>query len=91
MQWPIAYMCEDNKVVTAKSNTAAVACLKVGVPYHDYREFNFVDDLKYDFNNFSAPDYSNPETKISAGHSYTMTSVEDNYDGVPRNVAEWAR
>ena len=49
MQWPIAYMCEDNKVVTAKSNTAAVACLKVGVPYHDYREFNIVDDLKYDF------------------------------------------
>ena len=91
MQWPIAYMCEDNKVVTAKSNTAAVACLKVGVPYHDYREFNFVDDVKYDFNNFSAPDYSNPETKISAGHSYIMTSLEDNYDGVPRNVAEWAR
>lgn len=92
MQWPIAYMCEENKVVTAKSNNAAIACIEKGrQPYHDYREFSFIDELKYDFSNFSAPDYSDPEAKISAGDSYIMTSIEDNYDGMTRNVAVWTR
>lgn len=95
MQWPVAYMCEDNKVVTAKSNAATIKCLRdVMHPYHDYREFNFIDeyiDLKYDFNDFSAPDYTTTEFNLTTGHSHDMTRLEDNYDGATRNVAEWAR
>lgn len=61
MQWPIAYMCEENKVVTAKSNKAAIEWLSKIPKSHDCREFNYIDELKYDFNDFSVPDYTTPD------------------------------
>lgn len=92
MQWPIAYMCEENKVVTAKSNRAAIEWLSEISKSHDYREFNFIDEYaKYNFNDFSAPDYTIPDNIMTANDSCYMTRLEDSYDGTARNVAEWAR
>lgn len=58
MAWPVAYMREENKVVTAKSNTEAVMWLRnTSNTCHNYTEFMYADNVKYNFNDYSAPDF----------------------------------
>lgn len=88
MAWPVAYMREENKVVTTKSNTEAVMWLRnTSNTCHNYTEFMYADNVKYDFNDYSAPDFSNSDFKIPGPPTMTMT--EDNRGATARTAAYW--
>ncbi len=88
MAWPVAYMREENKVVTAKSNTEAVNWLRnTNRTCHDYREFMFVENLIYDFNDYSSPNLADSIFRFP--ESPTMERTVDNRDGFSRPAAYW--
>lgn len=88
--WPIAYMQEENKVVTTISNDSTYNYIKLNSGHcHDYRVFNFVNEVKYNFKDFSSPNYATYKDSYSSDTCYTMSMIEDRYDGQARNVAEW--
>lgn len=88
MPWPVAYMREENKVVTTKGNSEAVTWLRnTSNTCHNYTEFLYADNVKYDFNDYSSPDLSNSDFQIPGTPIMTMT--EDNRGAIARTAAYW--
>lgn len=88
MPWPMAYMHEADKIVTAKSNAAALKWLSTpGRSYHYPAEFSFIDDLRMDFNDYSAPDYTDVSFRMPENSTKEM--IEDESEGITRTAAYW--
>ena len=92
LPWPVAYMHEENKIVTAKENFELTKWISSSSSpkrtEHSTTEFYHINDVKYDFNDYSAPDYT--DQFFSAIRTYiNMGKKEDTYYGCARTSVYW--